>query len=194
MAGGTDQSDMLSRQRETRRGIMIKFPDFPTRYGMAFGTCGRDTERAEVMIINMTRLAGDALGGKCLIHVAFFTFDRRMLAQQREARQLMIEQAMVFPFDTIVTIGAFRAEIARMFIIILVTAHTSDRWQFDVGRLEVTCFAFHRLVSAGEGKARHRIMIEAGDLPILAIVAFAAFLAIVALMRIVFLMAAKARP
>ncbi|MFM2100254.1 MAG: hypothetical protein RLZZ366_1793 [Pseudomonadota bacterium] len=106
----------------------------------------------------------------------------------------MIKQTMVFPFDAIVAFSAFRAEMARMFIIILVTAHTGHRWQFDMGRLEMARFAFHRLVSAGEGKARHRVMIEAGDLPILAIVAFSAFFAVVALMRIILLMAAKACP
>ncbi len=145
------------------------------------------------MFVDMARLTGYPLRLEAFVGVAFFAGQRRVLSGQRKARQIMIEQYLVFPGDGIVATVAFVTQPLAVRIIIGMAADTCDRRQFDFGGLLVTGFAQGNFMGALQGEVGHLVMIELGILPILVIVAFFTIGAVAALVAIVFLVAANAR-
>ncbi len=145
------------------------------------------------MFVDMARLTGYPLRLEAFVSVAFFASQRRVFSGQRKARQIMIEQYLVFPGDGIVATVAFVTQSFAVRIISSMAADTCDRRQFDFGRLLVTGFAQGGLMGALQGEVGHLVMIELGILPILVVVAFSAIGAVASFVAVVFLVAANAR-
>lgn len=146
-----------------------------------------------MMLVDMARLTGYPLRLEAFVGMTFFAGQRRVLSGQRKARQIMIEQYLVFPGNGIVATVAFVTQSFAVRIIISMAADTCDRRQFDFGGLLVTGFAQGNLMGALQGEVGHLVMIELGILPILVVVAFSAIGAVAPLVAIVFLVAAYAR-
>lgn len=115
-----------------------------------------------------------------------------MLARQREAGQFMVEKHLFFPAIDIVATAAIGPEPRFMCIIISMAANTCRRRQFHMRRFFVTRFAQHWFVRTLQRETGHRVMVELGDLPVLAVVAFGAFGAVATFMLVVLLVTADA--
>ena len=91
MAGRTDQTLVLSGQRELGCDVMVETPDLPAIDRIALPALRRRAERARMMIIGMTGLARDPFCCKAFVFVALRAGKGRVLAEQWEAGQGMIE-------------------------------------------------------------------------------------------------------
>lgn len=82
----TDQALMLTRQCEARFGIMVKPPALPPRNSVAFAARRRGTQAAEMMVINMARLACDTFRCIAFVRMAFFACHHTVFPDKRKAR------------------------------------------------------------------------------------------------------------
>lgn len=124
--------------------------------------------------------------------MTLFACNCGVLARQRKPGQIMIEKNFVLPAVDIVAATAIGSQSRLMRIIIGMAANTSGWRQFNMRRLFVTRFAQHRFMRAFQREARHRVMIELGNLPVFAVMAFGAVGAIAAFVTVIFLVAADA--
>jgi hypothetical protein len=122
----TNQTLMLTSERKLRCGVMIKSPHFPVAGIMTFGAGRRDAQRSRMVFIRVARLARDAFGFEALIDVTLGALKRRMLADQWEARQIVIEFHLVFPSDDIVATLTVSTKAAIMRIIIDMASDARD--------------------------------------------------------------------
>jgi hypothetical protein len=144
----TNQPLMLTRERKLRCGVMIKSPHFPVARIMTFGAGRRDAQCSSMVFIRVARLARDAFGFEALIDVTLGTLKRRMLADQWEARQIMIEFNLVFPSNDIVATLTVSTKTAIMRIIVDMASNARDGGLNLRGWSLVTGGTFKRLVRA----------------------------------------------
>ena len=137
------------------------------------------------MVVGMAGFARYSLGSKALVCMAGGTGKWRMLAEQGEAGQRVIEGHIFLPADCIVTACAVGSKLAFVGIVVSVAANAGYRKLHDARRLLVTSGAGKRLVRAAKRKTCHRIVIETVLLPIAAIVATRAIGAVAALVHII---------
>lgn len=171
---------------------MIETPDFPAVDVVALGAIRSRAKRTGMMFVDMAGLTCDPLGRKSLVSMAFLARYRRVLACQREARQFMIKEHLALPAIDIVTTAAIGPKPRFMGVIVGMASHAGTGRQLHMRRFFVTCLAQHRLVCALQREAGHRVMIELGNLPVFAVVAFGALGAVAAFMRIVLFVTANA--
>jgi len=143
------------------------------------------------MLVHVATCASDALGREAHVRVAILAFQRRVLSQQREARQFVIEAHIALPVAALVATATLRAELARMHVILLVTRSAFGRELELIGRARMAGFAFCQRVLSGEGKAGQRVMVEIDLLPAAFGVAAPAVLPATAFVRVLRLMAAE---
>lgn len=114
----TNEALMLTRERKLRCSVMIKSPHFPVVRVVTFCAGRRDAQRSRMMFIRVARLACDPFGFETLVGMTCGTLKRRMLADQWETRQIMVEFYIVFPSNDIVTTLTVSTKAAVMGIII----------------------------------------------------------------------------
>ena len=124
MAGRTDQSFVLAGKRKVGLRVMIERPDLPVDRVVTTAAGSRRAQRALMVAVLMAGVAAYPFGGKGLVCMAACTGDLGVLAQQREARQGVIETDAGFPVTAVVTLPAGSAELAGMGIVLRVAAGT----------------------------------------------------------------------
>lgn len=166
MAGRADQARMLAGQGIAGLAIVIEPPGLPVGCVMTVLTLRRRSQSALVMIVNVARCTGRAFGRKRLVGVASRADQLRMLAKQREAGEVMIEAHAADPGFGIVAIAAIGAQFAEM-LVVLDVARDAVGGQLHFQRwLDMATLALRGGVLSGERKARHGVVIEAGDFPV----------------------------
>lgn len=127
---------------------------------MATAALGRRAKRAGVVLVGVAILAGGALCGKAAIYVAGGALQGRMLAEQRELRQVVIEADIGLPSGAGVTARAVLSEPLGMDIVFRMTGAALRGKLGFRGALRMAILALRLGVGAGQGKIGHRVVIE----------------------------------
>lgn len=121
MAGRTDQSGVLARQRKVGLLVVIKAPLSPIAAVVTRATGRRHPQSAFVVVVFVARLASHARSDEALINMAILAHQRPMFAQQRKAGQAMIEPDIFLPSRRAVAVATVPGQRTLMHVIIRMT-------------------------------------------------------------------------
>ena len=176
MAGFAGDIDVCAFEGKCGLHIVIKLPLQPVDRVMA-GSAGVSESPLMRILLPVTVDAGSWRILEYVGIMATLAFHFRMRSEQREPRQVMIEEYVIRPRNLVVTVVADRALGAFVRIVVFVTGETIGLEFDDENRLDVALFALDRLVRAIQWMIRIRIVIERDLLPVFSNVAGLAGLA-----------------
>ena len=192
VARSADQPLVLAGEREAGLGVVIETPRLPVTCRVAIAAFGGRAEPALVMFVDMAIGALRPLDRKGLVSVAIGAFQRRVLAQQWEAGQRVVEADVGRPVVGIVAAAARRAELGLVDVV-LIMAGRALRYQLHLVRgLDMAILAARLRVFPQQREAGHGGVVEFHRLPIGFGMAARAIGPVAALVAVVFLVTAEA--
>lgn len=145
MAGLATDGAVCSVEHEWSLGVVVKTPFCPVDR--------RVTRRAVIwesffvrVVVCMAATAGLGCIPKDLRFVAGCAFGIRVLAEQREACQVVIEEHIFAPGDVVVTITAQGPLCAAMRVVVLVAFATARQWLGVEDGVDMTVSTLNRSV------------------------------------------------
>lgn len=184
MACQTVEAFMLAVQFEMRAGVVIELPGLPT-----VGVVARRAVLAEPVLVDIVlAMTGRALQRRIFVGRVGMTVlagGRGMRAEQREARQVMLEFHLLAPAAFVVAGLAIAPFLAVMDIVGLVAGNTGGLDLLRTHRSGVAGLTGRLDVQAAQRVIGVAVVIEGGLRPFAAAVATFAVRAVAALMHVV---------
>ncbi len=166
VAGCAGKALMLAIKGKTGLARMIEPPSIPAARDMALRTVGRLAQTALVKVIGMAGGTGQPLGGKAAIDVTPDAGRPRVLPEQGEPRQPMVEAQRLAPPCFVMATRAIGTETPAMRVVGAMATDAGGGRLDRMQRSDVARGADDATMRAFQGQSGHPVVIEMDGLPL----------------------------